>query len=602
MPSFVVACVLSAIVSAGPTVRLDSEDGVRSLLEDTEVLVDVDGTLTIDTVQQRTDFVSVNHSELSLGIGRAVFWSRFQIVNVSGRLPDDTWAIRAHFPRPLELDLWTVDDAGVVVAHQRAGLSVSRQHRAVSDDDAMMVPLLVPRGTHWIRAVVEPARLRFDIGTDRAFAAVRHREGLFAGLYYGIFVGLLCFNFLFGIATRDPAHLLYCLFLVCMSMHMGVRDGWLPDDLPRSIFLGAGMTLTSLSSTAFARRFLGVTKATSPKLATAFDVGLIIALLFTVPPLFGVLFARESMLITLVNIVIMVVAAVDASGRGSRPAQLFLLAWTLLIASVVFAILHAMRVIDAPWTTTTGVRVGAAAEMIMLALALATRVGVLREQKERAELALKDAVLAQHDAVTRTMIEAQEAERVRFARDLHDGLGHSLLLIKQVALRDAPALAVDVQAVLDDARSIARSIMPTRLDSAGLAEALRGLADNHAVATGADVDVVIDDDTAVAALVLGARAVHAFRVAQEALSNATRHGGADHALITLQQSKAGLVLTVVDNGHGLPGDVVEGVGLTGMRQRAMVLSASIAVGARVDGKRGTSVALIIPTHTAGANI
>jgi len=475
---------------------------------------------------------------------------------------------------------------------------VRDQVRGPVADDAMVLPLSVPVGTHYLRVVAEPARMSIDVATDRAFAAVRHREGLFAGLYYGIFVGLLCFNFLFGVATRDPAHLLYCLFLVCIALHMGVRDGWLPDELPRSIFLGAGMTLTSLASTAFARRFLGIESSSSPKLSRAFNIGLVAALLFTIPPLLGIAFARESMIVTLVNIVIMVIAAVDASRRGSRPAQLFLLAWTLLIGSVVLAILHALKIIDAPWTTTSGVRIGAALEMVLLALALATRVGVLREQKERAELDLKDTILAQQDAVTRTMIEAQEAERVRFARDLHDGIGHSLLLIKQTALRDAPALADDVQAVLDDARGIARSIMPTRLDSAGLADALRALADGHAAATGADVDVVIDDAVgAASAVALGTRAVHAFRIAQEALSNATRHGGADHALVTLNHVGDTFVLAIVDNGVGMPTHVVDGVGLTGMRQRAKVLSATITIGDRDDGKRGTRIALTIPAIT-----
>ena len=603
VPFVVVACALASLLSSSPDgvarLRLDSEAGVQPLVPQLEFLVDVDDSLTVDTIQQRTDFETQTRAEISRGIGRAILWARFHVVAVDSRLHDDTWAVRAHFPRPHELDIWTVDDSGAVVAHQRAGLHVPRDHRAIADDDAMMVPLLVPAGTHYLRAVVEPARLSLDIGTDRAFAAVRHREGLFAGLYYGVFVGLLCFNLLFGLASRDPAHLLYCLFLVCIAMHMGVRDGWLPDDLPRSIFLGAGMTLTSLSSTAFARRFLGITPKTSPKLATAFNIGLIIALLFTIPPLLGVAFARESMIVTLVNIVIMVIAAVDSSRHGSRSAQLFLLAWTLLIGSVVLSILHAMQIIDAPWTTTTGVRFAAAAEMILLALALATRVGALREQKERAEFALKDAILHQHDAVTRTMIEAQEAERMRFARDLHDGLGHSLLLIKQTALRDAAfALADDIQAVLDDARSIARSIMPTRLQSAGLADALRALADQHSAATGADIDVVIDDATAATALILGARGVHAFRIAQEALSNATRHGGADQAVVTLRHIDDTLVLAVVDNGGGLPADAVEGVGITDMRQRARVMGAHLCVGGRVDGKPGARIELTIPTTSA----
>lgn len=607
-----VVAVLSIACWLAPTatpLHLDARDPVMPLLGHADVLVDVDGRETIASVQQRTDFITP-HDEPSLGMGHAVFWARFVVADVTDIAGTDSWSLRARFPRPHDIELFTVDEHGDVVAHWRTGLLVPRASKPIDGDSAMMLPLAVPRGTHWVRVEVEPARMAIDIGSDRAFAVARHDEGLFAGVYYGVFVGLFFFNLLFGLATRDVTHALYCLFLVCIALQMGVRDGWLPDEMPRALFLGAGMTLTSLASTSFARRFLNVTSSSSPKLARAFSFGLWTALAATVPPLFGVPFAVPSMLITLANIVVMVVAAVHVSRRGSRPAQLFLLAWAALVISVVLAILHALHVIDAPWTTTVGVRVGATAEMILLALALAARVGELREEKERAELALKDEVLARNDAVSRTMIEAQDAERLRFARDLHDGLGHSLLLIKQRATHHAPDLADDVQHAIDDARAIARAIMPARLDSAGLADALRTLADSHAAATGADVDVIIDDETAQRATHLGARSVHVFRIAQEAMTNATKHGGADHVLVTLRADDHGAVLSVVDNGRGFgvadsgERSVVTdvdggGVGLVGMRQRARMLDGSLTVGPRDDGKRGVAVILKLDPQTIG---
>ncbi len=595
MPVAALLCVFLPLLSPGEPAAphwLDANDGVVAL-DGLEVLHDVDGTLTINDVAQRP-FAIASGTETGVGLQRSVLWARLRIAGARRHLDDDTWALRALFPRPHELDVWTLDDRGAVVAHARTGLTLPHELRPVADDDALMVPLPFVVGTHIVRAVVEPARMSFDIGTDRAFAAHRHREGLWGGLYYGIFVGLVCFNLLFGVATRDPAHLLYCVFASCMVVHMGVRDGWVPNDMPRGLFLGAGMTLTSLASTAFARRFLGVEASSSPRLARAFSVGIGIAIVATIPPLLGVAAMRASMVVTLLNIIIMVVAAVDASRHGSRPAQLFLLAWGALIGSVVLAILNAMKIIDEPWTSTIGVRVGAASEMILLALALAARVGVLRAEKESAELALKDTVLAQHDAVTRSMIEAQEAERLRFARDLHDGIGHSLLLIKQTATREAPTLTEPLQQVLDDARGIARSLIPPRLDTAGLAEAVRALADEHSAATHADVDVLIDDDTADAAHELGALTVHAFRIVQEALSNATRHGGADHVKVTATAVDGRLRLHIVDNGRGIADDVVSGVGLTGMAQRARVLKGTLLVGRRGDGRSGTAVVLDIP--------
>ncbi|HEY1099643.1 MAG TPA: ATP-binding protein, partial [Myxococcota bacterium] len=131
-----------------------------------------------------------------------------------------------------------------------------------------------------------------------------------------------------------------------------------------------------------------------------------------------------------------------------------------------------------------------------------------------------------------------------------------------------------------------------------------------AAATGADVDVIIDDETVQRATHLGARSVHVFRIAQEAMTNATKHGGADHVLVTLRADDHGAVLSVVDNGRGfgvadsgersVVADVDGGgVGLVGMRQRARMLDGSLTVGPRDDGKRGVAVILKLDPQTIG---
>lgn len=542
-----------------------------------------------------------------------MIWLHFNIRAVA--FDDDvSWSLLAGFPRPHDIVVYSLGD-GVdldgfdVKRAPHSGLMVPRASRAVGDDDEIVLPLSPVVGAHFVRIEVEPARLNLWIGADRAFAADRARSSLGNGFYYVIFVGLFFFNLLFGLSIREPAHLLYCVFLLCMGMQIAVRDGWLPDDLPMPLFRGAGLSITSLASLAFTRRFLNLSPQTTPVLSRVFGVAFAAAFATAVPPFFGVMGSSASMLVSLINTFVIAGAALSRALRGDRSAQLFSLAWGVLLTTSALAMLHALGVIRWPWVATTGMRVGAAAEMILLALALASRVGALRAAKDDAERALREREQAHADAMQRSLLEGQEAERARFARDLHDGLGHTLLIAKQRA--DDPELQQILGGAIDDMRGIARALMPARLESAGREEALRGLADDvagtHAVdtgdndsdgAAGVDVNVVVDAGASALAAAMGARSIHVFRVVQEALSNAIRHGEASTVDVALTHEGDLLVVAVSDDGVGLGDRATGGSGLMSMRERARLLGGSFDVGARVDGRRGTTVTLRLPVRTA----
>jgi two-component system sensor histidine kinase UhpB len=82
-----------------------------------------------------------------------------------------------------------------------------------------------------------------------------------------------------------------------------------------------------------------------------------------------------------------------------------------------------------------------------------------------------------------------------------------------------------------------------------------------------------------------------YRVAQEGLTNALRHAGATEVTLSLRQEGGQVVLAVRDNGRGLPRDITER-GLVGMRERALLIGADLAVGPA--GDRGTEILLRVP--------
>jgi len=195
-------------------------------------------------------------------------------------------------------------------------------------------------------------------------------------------------------------------------------------------------------------------------------------------------------------------------------------------------------------------------------------------------------------------VRAQEAERRRLARELHDELGQSLtgvLLQIDQASRHPGATELEearegARRSLDEVRRIARDLRPDLLEELGLASALHALATRLTRQRGVIVERRLDadlpplDDDAEVVI---------YRVAQEALTNVARHSGARRASIELAQADGVVTLTIDDDGRGVPAHVGdEARGITGMRERALLVHGRLRVGRGPE--RGTRVRLEIP--------
>jgi two-component system, NarL family, sensor histidine kinase UhpB len=186
---------------------------------------------------------------------------------------------------------------------------------------------------------------------------------------------------------------------------------------------------------------------------------------------------------------------------------------------------------------------------------------------------------------------AQEEERKRIARELHDEVGQVLTSV-MLQLDDADARE-SVRQSLEDVRRIARELRPEMLDDLGLLSALRALA-NTAAHQGLRVDRQLD----IGDLRLRTDVELAvYRVAQESLTNVIRHAHASEVLVALQQVDGAVRLVVRDDGRGLPaGDGRAGDGIAGMSERALHVGGRVTIASSPDA--GTEVRLDIPLPEA----
>lgn len=199
----------------------------------------------------------------------------------------------------------------------------------------------------------------------------------------------------------------------------------------------------------------------------------------------------------------------------------------------------------------------------------------------------------QLEQLTRQLLRAQEDERRRIARELHDQAGQVLTAVKiELDLEGRHEASEMVGRALAQVRDLSNLLRPTVLDDLGLLPALRGLTDDFERRTRIQADLEIDEPIGPLAADLQ---VVLYRVVQEALTNVARHASAEHVTVRLGVERDQVRLAVQDDGRGVAGDPVPHLGLLGMRERLNEVGGALEVG----GAPGSGFRLVA-TIPAGA--
>ncbi len=235
----------------------------------------------------------------------------------------------------------------------------------------------------------------------------------------------------------------------------------------------------------------------------------------------------------------------------------------------------------------------------MAALLVVFGTGMLVNLRERrlADVKLKK--------LTQRVFDAQEEERGRVARELHDGISQILVGVRYALdnarrrldrgdPRAAEPLGKGIDSLgeaISEVRRISRDLRPGILDDLGLGPALKTLVEDFSVRTGvtcAFETVVfrnrLDDDAKIAL----------YRIAQEALTNIERHAGATEVAVGLRGHRQGATLQITDNGRGIQsaGLASGGLGLRNMQERMEQLGGNLSLQATTGG--GTQIKATVP--------
>jgi signal transduction histidine kinase len=278
----------------------------------------------------------------------------------------------------------------------------------------------------------------------------------------------------------------------------------------------------------------------------------------------------------------------------------------LMAALLVLATFAARGHFGPPWGPY--LNIGNRLIFYVFLIELLTRLKYLQQNLEtlaesRAQALAQEAARAV--VLERELMEAGEREQRRIGQDLHDGLCQHLtgtalasqVLVEKLSSAAAPAQtdARKLVELIEDgitlARGIAKGLYPIEMQSDGLMQALEEFTANTSDLFGISCHFACDTPVLIET---PSTAAHLYRIAQEAVSNAVRHGRATEIEIALEESESGIRLSVSDNGVGMSDGFssFKGLGLRTMAGRAQSIGGQFSI--RPGAMGGCEVVCVAP--------
>ncbi|MEZ5384266.1 MAG: histidine kinase [Prosthecobacter sp.] len=355
----------------------------------------------------------------------------------------------------------------------------------------------------------------------------------------------------------------YSLFFDARLTHGLMRLGWGIAALIPVCLLLLGRSAASGPRPIFSRTTVGVIGAACVMAALLLMLARSVTTLAFAQWLTAVAF--------LLAAVCLAIACRSSTGQTEIGVGLF------LAAAAVLSFAWALHVIAAqtglPLFSRTTLHVTVTCHAIAFYVLLVVRLHILREASRRR---------------LRRNLEAQEDERRRIAMDLHDGVGQSMQSLKLRLQMDAQKAGrveecksqiAAVDACIHELRNVAAHLRPVFLGRHALADALRALCEQYAAESG----VKVQFETNVSRPVEARTEEHLFRILQEALTNASRHGHARQIEVSLRENAGRLSMIVRDDGGGAKATDSSSRGLFNMHERAQLLGGDLALAIRSDG-------------------
>lgn len=381
------------------------------------ILVDTDH-LDLQRVSVSTGFRPATGPIPNLGVSTSAFWLKFTVYNrsSSGHLLLDL-----NYPMLSKCDFYYPENGRYQKEHMSDKLPFGArkyQHQDFLFDIALPTD---SAATFYLRVKSsEQIMLPLILGTPAGIAESMLTENILWGIFIGIIIIMVVYNFFIYLFTRDRSYIWYVAFSAFIGLTQVTLGGYtyhyLFGDMP-TVFHKCVIifpALAGISAMMFVREFLE-TKKRAPKLHRFFLIPILLYAVAIVLRITGAdrISYRMIDISALCTTVLMYIVAITISLQGYRPAKYFLIAWTIFFAGIVMFTLRNLGVFPYNGFTTYTMGLGVAIEVSLLSIALADRINVLKREKELSQAQALAAAMENEKIIREQniLLEVKVAER-----------------------------------------------------------------------------------------------------------------------------------------------------------------------------------------------
>ncbi|GAC1604333.1 MAG: hypothetical protein NVS3B2_09790 [Ramlibacter sp.] len=353
----------------------------------------------------------------NFGITSSAIWLKVTLHPAADAPPQ--WLLEVAYPPLDRIELFSVGPGGFV--RQTAGVFLPFSTRVVPHRNHVL-PLTLQPGTDetlYLRvqsegSVTVPATLW------QPAAMWEHDQAAYGafGLYFGLLIGLFLYNLLLFVTVRDKVYLVYVLFVAGMALFevtltgLGNQFLWPAHAWWNSRSPPAGTVMVAIFGLLFARVFL--TSASRTPLLDKFILLQVAGFIVSFLVLMFASYTAASYMTTglvLVSVTSLMAAGIFGVRHGHPGARNFLIAWSVLLLSVVVQALHNVGALPSNVLLSNAVLFGSATEMVLLSFALADRINVARRFKQQAQVRI---------AAERALVQALEVSQDQLRTSLQE--------------------------------------------------------------------------------------------------------------------------------------------------------------------------------------
>lgn len=393
------SCILTSLflwMSQVNAIVLDHQTKMVNLASTAQVLKDDQGTLEIDYILSHSkDFVPGKPSgeDLNFGFTPSTYWIKLSLSRAQDA--DSTWILSIPYQTLDHLTLYAPGKDPVITGNLMPFSSRPIKGRFF----AFPLTLETEPQNFYLQVQSQYAlTIPMEIWSTQAYFESNQDTWGLQALYFGELLALVIYNFLLYLYLRDKSFLLYTFFGISMGLAMFAGNGYgriymwqnFPhwDAVSQCVFL----SLASIFGIFFSINFLNSKKNTSRLYKILICMSVCYAVIAVMLPLAHSLRIQTSYfffsfaVLAPITTLLLVANGVLALRSGQREARFFLLAWGILWVGGFIAAMRAFGFIPSTLTTNYAVQISSALEMLLLSFALADRIRIERQSRERAQI------------------------------------------------------------------------------------------------------------------------------------------------------------------------------------------------------------------------